>query len=309
MQSRLLLLLAVIGLSAVGATCKGQAPETPPQRTEPAPAAAPSAPAITELQGVELTRVPAASRGDALRILNESFCYCGGCTRTVASCLANRSSCSCEACSDRMAEHVIAAFEAGASTAQVESQAVELFSEAYNAAPHDFDVSAQGVLGPADAPHTLVEFADFKCPHCRSAFGELVEFVKSRDDVKLAYFFFPLSGFGEESIQAARAAEAARLQGKFWEMATLLYQSSQTFDEPTLLGFAQRLGLDLDRFQADLAGDAVASAVLADKNIGGEVGVMATPTIFLDGRPLGLPHSPDNLALRIAMEDDRNACH
>lgn len=265
------------------------------------------APAVSNLEGVDLFQVPSAYRGDALRLLNESFCYCG-CARTVAACLGNRSACSCVACSERMAQFIIGLYAAGGSSADVEAAVVEAFQESYNAAPHPFDLEDQPALGPSDAKHTIVEFADFRCPHCRQAFGELVEFVKGRSDVRLVYYYFPLSGFGEVSIRAARAAEAARLQGKFWEMAELLYRNQLSLEASDVAGYAKQLGLDMKKFEKDLAGDATQSSVMADKSIGTSAGVAATPAVYIDGRPLGLPHDAESLSMRLAMEDDRDAC-
>lgn len=308
MRPRLSLLLALLGLSAVGATCKGRdsgSSEVTPPSTEDLTASA-VAP-VAELAGVDIGRVPPTFRSDAIRVLNESFCYCG-CARTVASCLANRDTCSCVECSERMAEFVLDAYERGSSTADVESSLLTAFSEAYNARPRAFDPAGQPSLGPEDAAHVLVEFADFRCPHCRGAFAELVEFVRKRSDVRLLYYYFPLSSFGEVSLRAARAAEAARAQGRFWPMATLLYKNQRALEEDDIRNYAREVGLDMERFEKDLTSEATEKAIFADKSIGTSAGVQATPQVYVDGRPLGLPHGERNLALRVAMEGDRESC-
>ena len=309
-SARTPLFLALIGLAAGGATCKGDdLPPAPTKLDVPTaaePAAAPT-PAVPELEGVALSRVPPPRRADAIRLLQENFCYCG-CARTLAGCLSDREACSCVECSERVTEFILGAFEQGMGTAQVESMVVEVFSEAYNAAPQDFDLADQPTLGPADAAHTLVEFADFRCGHCKDAYGELTAFVKGRSDVRLAYYYFPLRGFGEISVLAARAAEAARRQGEFWAMAQRLYTYQTELSESALRDHARAVGLDMDRFEADLADPSTLDAVMADKKVGTQVGVEGTPTIFVDGRPLGLPHGADGLRMRLAMEDDRTAC-
>jgi protein-disulfide isomerase len=305
---RLPLPLALLALSAVGATCKGQAPQAEPEAATPGrDAPLVRAPAVSELEGVEIRRVPPARRADALRILNETFSYCG-CARTVAACLADRASCSCPNSSTLVAEFVIEAFETGATTGEVETALVDAFSEGYQQEPRAFDLEGQPSLGPDLARHTLVEFADFRCPHCKDAYGDLVRFARGRKDVRLVYYFFPLSGFGEPSIRAAKAAEAARRQGEFWEMAELLYANQTALEEADIRGYAQAAGLDLEQFEADYASEAVEQAVFADKKIGTAAGVQGTPAIFLNGRRLELPHDPKNLALRIAMENDREVC-
>ena len=306
------LFLLALGLSAVGATCKGRTPESDApadlshaleQKEEPVV----QQPAISDLEGVDITRIPASSRSDALRILNETFCYCG-CARTVASCLANRDTCPCVKCSERVANFVISRYEQGGSTAQIENLLLDVFSEAYNSSPITFDLKDQPIMGPADAPHTIVEFADFRCPHCRHAFAELVTFVQKRKDVRIVYYYFPLSSFGEVSMRAARAAEAARRQGKFWEMAAKIYRYQQALEDSDILGYAQTIGLDIEQFKKDIADADIESSILADRQIGMRLGVSSTPTIYLDGRPLGLRHSDENISLRIDMENDRNAC-
>ncbi|MEL6183032.1 MAG: thioredoxin domain-containing protein [Myxococcota bacterium] len=310
MQRRSSFVVALIGLSAVGATCKGSETTAPPTTTSPAAAEEPlvRAPAVTELEGVDLFQVPSSERAAAIRILNESFCHCG-CARTVAACLGNREQCSCVQCSERVAQFVIDSYALGMTTGDVESALVEAFSESYNARPFAFDLEGQPSLGNPDAPHMLVEFADFRCPHCKDAFGELVRFVQSREDVRLVYYFFPLSGFGEESVISARAAEAARRQGKFWEMATVLYANQLEFTEASVRGYAQELGLDMDDFEEDFTSEDVRSVVFGDKALGAEVGVQGTPAVYVDGRPLGMRHSAKNLALRLDMENDREACN
>lgn len=306
-SSRAALFLALIGLSGLGATCKSEAPPPAPTELEvPAETPAPAAEPAT-LEGVELRRVPPAYRADAVRLLRESFCYCG-CTRTVAACLSDRSACSCVQCSERVAEFVLSAYETGARTAEIENLTVELFSEAYNASPVDFDVEGRPTVGSPDARYTLVEFADFQCPHCRTAFGQLVAFAKRRPDVKLVYRYYPLPSFGEPSVLAARAAEAAHRQGKFWPMAALLYENQRNLDPATIDGLARQAGLDMARFEQDLKDPAVASVIKADKQAGAAAGVRGTPALYLNGRPFGLGHDPDSLALRLAMEADRNDC-
>ena len=194
-------------------------------------------------------------------------------------------------------------------TSEIESLLVDVFSEAYHATPFKFDLSNQASLGPEDAAHTLVEFADFRCPHCRTAFKDLVSFVKSRSDVRLVYYFFPLSSFGEVSLQAARAAEAARLQGKFWELSALLYENQMVLSETNIMKYVEAVGLDMGRFKEDYGSEAVQSAVMADRSLGAQVGITGTPAIFIDGRPFGFnDHSTEKLGLRVTMESDRDQC-
>lgn len=300
----------LLGLSAVGATCQGRPSpdEVPPPKLNVESETPVKAPAISDLDGVDMTRVPGSYRADALRILNENFCYCG-CPRTIASCLSNRESCSCVECSELVANFVVDEFARGRPTADVEDALVGLFSEAYNANPHEMDFSEQPSMGSESAPHTIVEFADYQCPHCRIAFGELMEFAKDRNDIRIIYYFFPLTHFGPKSVQAAAAADAARRQGRFWEMSALIYNDQKNISPEKLKGYAEQLNLDMKKFQADYEDEATIERILADRKFGQSLGITGTPAIFVDGRPLGIHrHDPKTMAMRIEMEKGRQTC-
>jgi protein-disulfide isomerase len=137
--------------------------------------------------------------------------------------------------------------------------------------------------GAADAPVTLVEFSDFECPHCGRAHGILNELLGAHPDVRLVFKHCPLL-MHPRAVPAARAAEAARTQGKFWEMHDLLFEHQRALEDADLEGYARQLGLDLERFRADLASPEVHARVEADRDEAARVGVQGTPTIFVNGR-------------------------
>lgn len=311
MNGRPVLFVTLLGLAAAGATCKGS-DKAPP----PAPAAEPTpqveeplvkAPAITEMEGIDVAEIPPAQRVDALRILNENYCYCG-CARTIAACLANRADCSCVTCSERMARFVLNQYNEGASTEDVEEQLAEGFTGGFNAKPASFPLEDQGTWGSKDAPITLVEFADFRCPHCAAASDVLAELTKKRSDFRLVYFYYPLSSGGETSIKAAEAAEEARVQGKFWEMAHELFANQHALEDSDLARYAQQIGLDMGEFAMAMDRRVHRDKVMANKRIGEAAGIMSTPSIFVNGRPFGLGRTLDNFNLRIDMEAARGRC-
>lgn len=311
MNGRPVLFVVLLGLAGLGATCKGNDPKKAPPPA--APAAQPTepivkAPAVTEMEGVDLGMVPPAVRTDVLRLLNENYCYCG-CTRTIAACLANRESCSCVNCSDRMAKWILNEYASGASTEDVEAQLVEGFTSGFNAKPKDFDLTGQAVKGAADAPVVLTEFADFRCPHCAAAFEVVLELMKTRKDLKVAYYYFPLTGMGQQSIRAAEAAEEARAQGKFWEMATLLYRNQHALEDADLGRYAQVAGLDMVKYAQAMDQRTHRDAVMADKRLGESLGVMSTPMFYVNGRPFGLARTMENFQLRADMEAGRGTCN
>jgi protein-disulfide isomerase len=269
---------------------------------------APRAPAVTEMEGVDLAIVPPEQRNDALRILNETFCYCG-CPRTLASCLANRAECSCVKCSDRMTSFILNEYKTGASTEDVEAQLLEGFAEGYNAKSQEFDVKDQPVKGPDNAPYTVVEFADFRCPHCAAAAEELSALITKRSDARVVYYYYPLSGVNSEiSLRAAEAAEEARVQGKFWELADVMFREQHALEDADLERYAKQVGLDMLRYRAAMETRVHREKVMQNKRLGESVGIRATPTLYVNGRPFGLGRTAENLEMRFAMENERGRC-
>lgn len=310
MRGRSGLFVALFGLAAIGATCKGgdqRGEATPPPAAEATPPPANKAPAVTEMEGVDLALIDPSLRGDALRILNETFCYCG-CARTVAACLANKADCTCAKCSARMADFIISEYRSGATTEDVEAQLLEGFSEGFNGREVKFDQADQPKKGPDGAPLSIVEFADFRCPHCAAAYSVLDDLLKKRPDVQLRYYYFPLNGGGERSIRAAEAGEAARAQGKFWEMAKLMFENQHALEDADLHTYAQQAGLDVAKFDKALKDGAHRAKVLENKKLGETVGVQSTPAVYINGRPFGLARTLENFQLRLEMEANRGRC-
>ena len=140
------------------------------------------------------------------------------------------------------------------------------------------------VRGPEEAP-LVIEYADFECHFCRLAHARL-------DGIELRRVFrhFPVKSSHPRAWAAACAAEAAAAQGRFWEMHDSLYADQARLEDPHLWERAQRLGLDLERFDADRRSDAVAERVRADFQAGVRAGVATTPTLFFAGEAhAGLP--------------------
>src|SRR5512132_1246475 len=110
------------------------------------------------------------------------------------------------------------------------------------------------IQGPADAPVTLLEYGDYECPYCGAAYPIIKE-VQARMGDRLRFVFrnFPITTSHPHSEHAAEVAEAAATQGKFWEMHDHLYENQQRLTNPDLHGYAEVLGLDVERFDGDLA--------------------------------------------------------
>jgi protein-disulfide isomerase len=142
---------------------------------------------------------------------------------------------------------------------------------------------------PADSRLTVVEFLDFECESC-GAFHPVVDRLKKEygDRVTFVARYFPLPGH-RNALPAARAAEAAARQGKFAQMHDKLFTTqaewgeAQEPKEAVFRSFAQELGLDLARYDADVAAPATAERITLDQRDGAGLGVQGTPTFFVDG--------------------------
>lgn len=147
--------------------------------------------------------------------------------------------------------------------------------------------------GPASAPVTIVEWADFECPFCAAtdpAFTKLLE--THPRSVRLVFKNYPLS-IHEHAEKAARAAMAADKQGKFWDLHALMFDATRKevkLDEPTLTKLAKQAGLDMQRFTEDSASEAVADVVSRDRKQGNALDLKGTPLIYINGRHFDLDY-------------------
>jgi protein-disulfide isomerase len=158
------------------------------------------------------------------------------------------------------------------------------------------------VLGPAaSAEVTLVEYGDFECPYTRRA-RPVVRRLGQEFGDRLLFVFrnFPLSRIHPHAQAAAEAAEAAASQGRYWEMHDLLLENQRHLEDEDLRRYAQRLSLDLERFDRELAQHAHARRVREDLRGGLKSGVGGTPTFLVNGLRHGGPN--DLAALRVAVE-------
>ncbi|MDB5185487.1 MAG: hypothetical protein JWL85_10 [Candidatus Saccharibacteria bacterium] len=148
------------------------------------------------------------------------------------------------------------------------------------------------VYGQSSTGVVLTEYGDFECPACYRFYPIVQELkTKYKDQVSFQFRHYPLLEIHQHALLSAKAAEAAGMQGKFFEMHDLLYQNQpqwtgSTNPTPTFEGFASQLGLDTTKFQADMKSDKVNKTVLADRNEAKKQGYASTPTFVLDGKQL-----------------------
>ena len=163
-----------------------------------------------------------------------------------------------------------------------EHQATDL-----DAASPDLKVAVsenEHVVGPPTAAVTLVEYGDFGCRFCDEAFA-VVKSLQARFGRNLRFVFRhnPRGELHAHARLAAEASEAAALQGKFWGMHDLLYARPKALEEADLVHYAVTLGLDAQRFSADLHSPAVAKHVRDDEVGGTHSSIITTPTFFING--------------------------
>jgi protein-disulfide isomerase len=143
---------------------------------------------------------------------------------------------------------------------------------------------ADHVRGSASSLVTLVEYADFECLNCARAFPLLVRYLEEfRGTLRFVFRHYPLTWEHPASSLAARAAEAAARQGKFWEMHDELFRNPGMLHDEALYAHAASAGLDVSRFSTDLADESLADRIERDVASGRRSSVRATPTFFVDG--------------------------
>ena len=140
------------------------------------------------------------------------------------------------------------------------------------------------VLGPEDAPVTLVEYGDLECPYCRQV-NPVIKALRRRLGGRVRYVFrhFPIRTAHTHAEHAAEATEAAGAQGKFWEMQEYLLEHQGKLEDSDLLQYARDLDLDIEQFENDLTEHTYADRVREDFLSGVRSGVNGTPTFFING--------------------------
>lgn len=150
-------------------------------------------------------------------------------------------------------------------------------------------------IGSPSASLTIVEFADFQCPACAVAYKTLKE-IKLRypQKIQFVYRHFPLP-MHKNAFAAAKAAEAAGEQGKFWEMHDLLFEDQKSWadsEDPKeqFSGYASKIGLEVERFVSDYGSSKYDQKITQDRSDGAKLGINGTPTIYINGEKTeGIP--------------------
>src|SRR5260370_917043 len=140
------------------------------------------------------------------------------------------------------------------------------------------------VMGPPNAPVTVVNYGDYQCPGCQKTHRSTEKLARELlDRVRLVHRHFPLVKSHPRALRAAEAAEAAAAQGKFWEMHRLLYLHPDKLGDRDLHRYGNEVGLDLERFDREMASGIYADRILKELYFSLNHGITGTPTTFING--------------------------
>jgi protein-disulfide isomerase len=153
----------------------------------------------------------------------------------------------------------------------------------------------QGPVQAKDLPNvsvTVEEYGDYQCPPCGVLYPELKKIeAEYGNRIDFIFYNFPLTKNHKNALAAAQAAEAARLQNRFWQMHDLIYDHQNVWKDqedprPTFTNYARDLGLDLKRFAHEMDGPEVQQRIAEDKQRADSLGIQGTPTVLVEGRQL-----------------------
>ena len=146
------------------------------------------------------------------------------------------------------------------------------------------NIGTDHIRGSIDAPITIVEYGDYECPYTGMAYPVVKEIMRQFGE-KLYFVFrnFPLREIHPHAQHAAEAAEAAATQDKFWQMHDYLFKHQKALDDHHLVEYAQKVGLDIEKFKQEMSGHVYAPLINESLKNGSNSGVKGTPTFFVNG--------------------------
>ena len=225
--------------------------------------------------GVDLSKLDDFSKKVFFRIANSESSVCGQAESLIASAKKDCGR------SVNALRYVARLVEQGFTDSEVS----EALAKRYRPiAAKKIDVSGAPMKGNPNGKITLIEFADYECPHCKRFQPVLRQIVEDfPNDVKLYFKHYPLPQHTNARL-AAEAAVAAQKQGKFWQFQDKLWEHQDDLGPAEIEKVAKESGLDLAKFRQDIASEAIKAHVEKDHTDGTAVGLQATPTLYIDGR-------------------------
>ena len=265
--------LLVLGLASSGSTCHGQSSSGTDVTKDPGAAVA-----DVNLAEVDTSALMPREKKEWSKYVSELLAPCSDTPVPISQCVLEKRS--CNKCVPA-AKLLLKAVRDGLSREQVEKS----FHNRFDADKvKNVSIEDSPSRGPTSAPIVMVEFADFECPHCQAMAPVLDKMCDDRKaGMRFVYKYLPLPGH-THAEPAARAAYAAQLQGKFWEMHQKLFSNGEHLEQSDLEAYARDVGLDLARFKLDMQSKGATDKIAADKKLADALGVKGTPTIFINGR-------------------------
>ncbi len=296
--SRCTLALLVFALAACNPACTAPAADSPdaaqPRSEKDSAAAAsgaapsdggPAEPApavnngemITTAKGVDLSGLDENKKTSFFQIINSESSACGK-AESLAKSLRDDASCRD---SLSVSQFIADALKSGHAPADIKD-AIEMVVDSLRV--REIDLKGSPVYGNDRAPVTIVVFADFECPHCRAEAPKLRQTVDQfRGRAKLVFKHFPLSGH-PRAKQAALACEAAKEQGKFWEMHDIVFENQTALEDEDIERYAQDIGLEMGKFRDSFKAKLGRDQVESDRALGEKLEITGTPAVFINGR-------------------------
>jgi protein-disulfide isomerase len=261
-------------LIACVAACLAQTPAANPQSVDAWKTA-------SQLPNVDFAGLSADQKQQVLKLLREENCTCG-CTMKMAECRIKDPKC---VFSRMSAEAAVKTLKDGKGVDAMRKAALAEDHLKTLDVPVKIRTDGEPVKGPANAKITLVEFSDFQCPYCAQAAAKLDQILsKHPADVRLVYKQYPISMIHPQANFAARASLAANLQGKFWPLHDLMFKNNEKLSPENITAWAKQVGINMDKFNKDVQSPAIKKAVEHGVAEADEIGVLGTPTVFLNGQ-------------------------
>ncbi|MDD5306943.1 MAG: DsbA family protein [Deltaproteobacteria bacterium] len=263
-----------------------------------APALKADSVAWDKIVGADAGKLSAAQKARASALLSR-VANAWGCKGTMAACLAAG-----DETARRYSGIVVRMVRKDKSDADIEKALASRKASAHPTEIARIDLAGHPFLGPHDAKVVVVEYACFECPFCAHLAPDLKRLTGMfKGKVAYSYKFYPVRSH-EHGVAAALAGAAALRQGRFWEMADVMFTGRANLTDADLLSYAQNAGLDLGRFKADLKDPALMKLIEKDKLEGMSLGVEGTPTFFVNGKLYEGASDFEEIADRVAEEID-----
>jgi len=242
-----------------------------------APSAAAGAPDNVPPPGVDVSKLDDFQKKVFFRIVNSEPSICGQAQSLIQSAKKD-ASCRRSLNAVRYVCHLV---EQGFTDSEVSDALTKRYRTTTQKA---LDVSDAPMRGNANAKVSLVEFADYECPHCKRFQPVLRQILDEfHGEVKLYFKHYPLPQHTNARL-AAEAATAAQKQGKFWPYEEKLWANQDNLTPAELEKYAKEAGLDVAKFRQDLESPAIKAHVQKDRVEGSTAGISSTPTLFINGR-------------------------